>query len=53
MNRTAMNNVQHSVRENTCEMGTEDYISFLRELAEWATSQADVAEYAETPENYD
>ena len=48
-----MNNIQHSVRKNTCEMETEEYVSFMRELAEWATSQADMAEYAENPENYD
>lgn len=48
-----MNNIQHSVRENTCDMETGEYASFMRELAEWATSQADVAEYADSPENYD
>lgn len=48
-----MHNIQHSVRENTSEMETEKYISFMRELAEWATSQADMADYAEPPENYD
>ena len=53
MSKIAMNNIQHSVRENTCEMETEEYISFMRELAEWATSQADIADYAESPENYD
>ena len=34
-------------------METEEYVSFMRELAEWATSQADMADYAETLENYD
>ena len=48
-----MNNIQHSVRENNCDMETEEYISFMRELAEWASSEADIAEYADSPENYD
>ena len=30
-------------------METEEYVSFMRELAEWVTSQADMAEYAESP----
>lgn len=50
MSKIAMNNIQRSVRENTCEMETEEYISFMRGLAEWATLQADMAEYAESPE---
>ena len=45
-----MNNIQHSVRENTCDMEIGEYVSFMRELAEWANSQADVAEYAESSE---
>lgn len=48
-----MNNIQHSVRENTCEMEIWEYVSFMRELAEWATSQADLAEYGDIPENDD
>ena len=50
MSKIAMNNIQHSVRENTCDMETQEYISFMRELAEWANSQADMAEYAENPD---
>ena len=50
MSKIALHNVQRSVRENTCEMETEEYVSFMRELSEWATSQADMAEYAESPE---
>ena len=50
MSKIALHNVQRSVRENTCEMGTEEYVSFMRELAEWATSQADMADYADSPD---
>lgn len=31
----------------TSEMENDDYIEFMRELAEWASSQADMAEYRE------
>lgn len=50
MSKIAMNNIRHSVRENTCEMETEEYVSFMRELSEWATSQADMAEYTDSLE---
>lgn len=53
MNKIAMNNIQRAVRENTCEMGTEEYASFMRTLAGWVTSQADMAEYAECPDMED
>ena len=53
MNKIAMSNIQRAVRENTCEMGTEEYATFMRTLAEWVTSQADMAEYAECPDMED
>lgn len=28
-------------------MENEDYINLMRELAEWTTSQADIAEYSD------
>lgn len=47
MSNRAMNNVQRAIRENTCDMDTETYISFMQELSEWANSQADMADYAQ------
>lgn len=42
-----MTEVQRSIREHTCEMDTKEYVNFMRELAEWANTQAEVADYAE------
>lgn len=50
MSKIALHNVQRSVRENTCEMETEEYVSFMRELSEWATLQADMADYTDSLE---
>lgn len=45
MNNTVMNNIKQAIKEQTCDLDTPEYVEFLRELAEWATSAADVAEY--------
>lgn len=37
--------VQRSIREATSDFDTEEYISFLQELSEWASSQADIMEW--------
>ncbi len=42
-----MAEVQRSIRERTCEMDTEEYVYFMRELADWANTQAEIADYAE------
>lgn len=33
------------IKEMTCSMGNEEYIEFMRELSDWAGSQADMAEF--------
>ena len=45
MSNTLMNWVKQQIKEQTCDLDTPEYVEFLRELAEWATSAADVAEY--------
>ena len=47
MNKIAKSNVHHCVRENTCDMETEEYVAFMRELSDWATNQADMVEFTE------
>lgn len=37
--------VKNFLTTYTSDMENDDYIDFMRELAEWATSQADIAEY--------
>lgn len=45
MSKIVMNCVKQSIKEQTCDLDTPEYVEFLRELAEWAASEADVAEY--------
>lgn len=40
-----MSNVKQAIKDQTCDLDTPEYVEFLRELAEWATSKADEAEY--------
>ena len=42
-----MKDVQRATRERTVEIGSEKYAAFMQELAEWAQTQADTAEYAD------
>lgn len=37
--------IKNFIQLHTSDMETEDYVAVLRELAEWAASQADVLEY--------
>lgn len=45
MSKSVIKEVQRQIKEQTCDLDTPEYVEFLRELAEWATSEADVAEY--------
>lgn len=45
MSKTAINRVKQSIKEQTCDLDTFGYVAFLRELAEWAASEADEIEY--------
>lgn len=47
MSNTIMKDVQRDIKERTVEMGGEEYAAFLRELAEWAQVQADMADYSD------
>ena len=47
MSSTVMKDVQRAIRERTVEMESEEYAAFMQELAEWAQTQADIAEYAD------
>lgn len=42
--------VQHIIREQTVDMSGTEYEEFMRQLAEWATYQAEVANWQETDE---
>ena len=39
--------VKNFLTTYTSDMENDDYIDFMRELAEWANSQADATEYRE------
>ncbi|MCX4276925.1 MULTISPECIES: hypothetical protein [Muribaculaceae] len=39
--------IKNFIQLHTSDMENEDYISLMRELAEWTTSQADIAEYSD------
>lgn len=47
MSNAIMKDVQRAIRERTVEMESEEYAAFMQELAEWAQTQADMAEYAD------
>lgn len=40
-----MREIQRHIKEATMELETDDFIWFLRELAEWCNSEADMQEY--------
>lgn len=37
--------IENYIQLHTSDIETEDYVDALREIAEWATSQADTIEY--------
>ncbi len=37
--------IKNYIQLHTSDMETEDYVNVLREIAEWASSKADVEEY--------
>lgn len=37
--------IENYIQLHTSDMENEDYVNVLREIAEWATSKADVEEY--------
>ena len=37
--------VKNYLTAYTSDMENDEYIDFMRELADWATNQADIAEY--------
>lgn len=43
--RNEMREVKRCIKQETVEFDTEEYVSFLRELAQWAMNEADVAEF--------
>lgn len=47
MSNTVMKEVQSAIRERTIEMESEEYAAFMQELAEWAQTQVEMAEYAD------
>lgn len=40
-----MREVRQHIREATIELETDEFIWFLRELAEWCDTEADIQEY--------
>lgn len=42
-----MRDMQRTINEATMEMDTDAYCWFMRELAEWCQTQADMQEYRE------
>lgn len=43
--KQVVNQIKNYIQLHTSDMETEDYVNVLREIAEWATSKADVEEY--------
>ena len=46
--KKALNRIKNYIQLHTSDMETEDYVKVLREIAEWATSQADIFECGES-----
>lgn len=44
---TVSKQIKNFIQLHTPDMENEDYIALMRELAEWATIQADITEYRE------
>lgn len=44
---TVSKQIKNFIQLHTSDMGNEDYIVLMRELAGWATDQANIAEYLE------
>lgn len=44
MNRL-LKQIENYIQLHTSDTSNEDYVELLRGLAEWATSQADIAEF--------
>lgn len=45
--KQTVNQIKNYIQLHTSDMDNEDYVNLMREIAEWATSQADIAEYRE------
>ncbi len=43
--------IKNYIQLHTSDMETEDYVNVLREIAEWATFEADRLEYGEELES--
>lgn len=39
--------IENYIQLHTSDMENDDYVELLREIAEWATNQAELAEYRE------
>ncbi len=46
--RRMIQQIKSYIQLHTSEIETQDYVAVLREIAEWAASQADVLEYGES-----
>lgn len=45
-----VNQIKNYIQLHTSEIEDYDYINLMRELAEWANSQADITEYSDDTE---
>lgn len=43
--KQVVNQIKNYIQLHTSDMETEDYVNLMREIAEWATSEADITEY--------
>lgn len=48
-----MNRTKQVIKEMTCTMENDEYIEFMRELSEWASSQADKTDFISDYESED
>lgn len=45
--KKTVDQIKNYIQLHTSEMENEDYINLMREIAEWATSQANIVEFRE------
>lgn len=53
MIKRILKELKQKVREETIDLGKEDYIILLREISAWAEEEANIAEYEPDADDYE
>ncbi len=48
--KKTVDQIKNHIQLHTSDMDNEEYINLMREIAEWATSQADITEHRDENE---